>query len=87
MSSFETPPWDAAEPRHRASELARRLAAALLRQASAALARLASRLATPAALPCQPVARLEFYADAGAPEGALYADGVLVGRVDGVRRL
>ena len=87
MSSFETPPWDAAEPRHRASELSRRLAAAGLRQASAALARLATRLAAPAALPRSAVARLEFYADAGAPEGALYADGVLVGRVDGVRRL
>jgi hypothetical protein len=30
---------------------------------------------------------LEFYAEAGAPEGALYRDGQLVGYIDGVRRL
>ncbi|MCZ8072683.1 MAG: hypothetical protein O9341_00990 [Paucibacter sp.] len=30
---------------------------------------------------------LEFYAEAGAPEGALYADGVRVGTLPGVRRL
>jgi hypothetical protein len=30
---------------------------------------------------------LEFYAEAGAPEGALYVDGKLVGHVEGVRRL
>ena len=30
---------------------------------------------------------LEFYAEAGAPEGALYADGQLTARLDGVRRL
>ena len=30
---------------------------------------------------------LEFYADAGAPEGALYLDGELVGYLSGVTRL
>ena len=30
---------------------------------------------------------LEFYAEAGAPEGALYVDGQLTARLDGVRRL
>lgn len=30
---------------------------------------------------------LEFYAEAGAPEGALFADGRLAARLDGVRRL
>lgn len=30
---------------------------------------------------------LEFYAEAGAPEGALYVDGRLVGHVSGVNRL
>ena len=30
---------------------------------------------------------LEFYAEAGAPEGALYADGQLIAQLDGVRRL
>jgi hypothetical protein len=31
--------------------------------------------------------QLEFYAEAGAPEGALYVDGVLTAQLDGVRRL
>jgi hypothetical protein len=30
---------------------------------------------------------LEFYADAGAPEGALYLDGKLIGYLPGVKRL
>jgi hypothetical protein len=30
---------------------------------------------------------LEFYAEAGAPEGALYVDGRLVARLPGVQRL
>lgn len=30
---------------------------------------------------------LEFYAEAGAPEGALYVDGELSARLDGVNRL
>ena len=30
---------------------------------------------------------LEFYAEAGAPEGALYIDGELSARLDGVQRL
>jgi hypothetical protein len=70
------------------SHPARSVAAASLQSASAVLARLARRLAVPApvvAEPRPPV--LEFYADAGAPEGALYLDGQLVGWVPGVRRL
>ncbi|HEX6707912.1 MAG TPA: hypothetical protein VF169_24420 [Albitalea sp.] len=67
---------------------ARRAAAAVLRAASAILAALARRVAVPAPVPAQPLpAELEFYADAGAPEGALYLDGDLVGWVPGVRRL
>lgn len=31
--------------------------------------------------------QLEFYAEAGAPEGALYAEGQLIAQLDGVRRL
>jgi len=31
--------------------------------------------------------QLEFYAEAGAPEGSLYIDGVLTAQLDGVRRL
>jgi hypothetical protein len=32
-------------------------------------------------------AQLEFYAEAGAPEGALYVDGQLTAQLEGVRRL
>lgn len=65
----------------------RRLAAVGLRNASAALARLSRRLARPAVRAARPVPQLEFYAEAGAPEGALYLDGKLVGWVSGVQRL
>ncbi len=87
MSSLKCPPWLADGSRRGRSGLPRRLAAAGLRQASAALARLARRLSDPAPVAGRSIARLEFYAEAGAPEGALYADGVLVGRLDSVRRL
>jgi hypothetical protein len=67
----------------------RRLAAALLQRASHALARAALRVAAPVdARPTVPSApQLEFHADAGAPEGALYADGMLVAVLPGVSRL
>jgi hypothetical protein len=65
----------------------RRLAAAALHCASAALAAVARRMAE-APLPEASVdPRLEFYAQAGAPEGALYVDGKLVGILPGVSRL
>jgi hypothetical protein len=67
----------------------RLVAATILRSASFLLTRLARRLAVrnvrSAADPL--AAALEFYAEAGAPEGALYADGKLVGYVPGVKRL
>ena len=65
---------------------ARRGLAALLRNASRVLDALAERLAL--AQP-QPHGErvLEFHADAGAPEGALYVNGQLVGHVMGVTRL
>lgn len=67
---------------------ARSVAAAALRSASAALARLARRVAGPEVALSKPQpAVLEFYADAGAPEGALYLDGQLVGWIHGVKRL
>jgi len=67
----------------------RHLLAALLRSASVRLAQASRRLAaaererqrTPAEMV------LEFYAEAGAPEGALYLDGQLVGYLPGVTRL
>lgn len=64
----------------------REFAAALLQAASRALGRIARAL-----LRRRPVAAgdpvYEFYAQAGAPEGALYVDGQLVGTLDGVTRL
>lgn len=64
----------------------RELASAFLRTASRALDALAARLAlVPGPTPGERV--LEFHADAGAPEGALYVDGQLVGHVLGVNRL
>jgi hypothetical protein len=65
------------------------LAAVLLRAASAALTRLSRRLTTTEAHANRPgtAPTLEFYADAGAPEGALYVNGKLVGYLPGVRRL
>jgi hypothetical protein len=69
------------------AERTREAAADVLRGASLVLARLASRLrvATRAAPSGDPV--LEFYAEAGAPEGALYVDGRRVGVLQGVTRL
>ena len=65
---------------------ARLLAAGAVHGASLWLARLARRLLRAEATPAgEPV--LEFYAEAGAPEGALYVDGQLVGYVHGVSRL
>ena len=66
----------------------RPLAATLLRQVSRLLTRLARRLAVArAASPSQSEPRFEFHAEAGAPEGALYLDGKLIGHLPGVTRL
>lgn len=87
MSSLKYLRAGAIEAPRPAHESLRRLAAVGLRSASAALARLSRRLAQPAARAVLPVPQLEFYAEAGAPEGALYLDGKLVGWVPGVKRL
>ena len=67
----------------------KRVAAAALQQAADALQSLAVTLAQvpvrKAPLSALPV--IEFYAEAGAPEGALYADGQLVAHLPGVLRL
>ena len=76
-------PYGAAFPE---SGRARLLAAGAVHGASLWLARLARQLMWAEPAPAgEPV--LEFYAEAGAPEGALYVDGQLVGFVQGVRRL
>lgn len=65
---------------------ARRLVARLLRWLSRGLAMSARRLAASEPYPSrEPV--LEFYAEAGAPEGALFVDGQRVGVLPGVTRL
>jgi hypothetical protein len=75
------------EPARHAS-LSARAAAHVLLAASRTLDRVASRLvALPHAAEPTVLPRLEFHADAGAPEGALYVDGELVGYVPGVTRL
>lgn len=65
----------------------RELCAAVLRSASAMLARLAYSVAGAAAHAPEREPVLEFYAEAGAPEGALYVDGEFVGVLVGVSRL
>jgi hypothetical protein len=76
-------PYDATPDSERR---ARDLAAMLLRMASRALDTLAARLAW-AEVHVSADPMLEYHADAGAPEGALYVDGQLVGHVLGVTRL
>ena len=72
------------------SDTWRRLVAHLLRGASTALARQARDVSRPLHARqrrrSQHDVSVEFHAEAGAPEGALYVDGELVGYVD-VRRL
>ncbi len=74
-----SPPGSGTQP-------ARRLAAVLLHGASRSLAALAARLV---AVPDREVLdpRVEFHAEAGAPEGALFVDGEFVGWLSGVSRL
>lgn len=66
----------------------RHAAATALRLASLMLTRLARRLReADQHRRAQRPLELEFYAEAGAPEGALYVDGEYVGHVPGVQRL
>ena len=65
----------------------RLLAAMALHGASLMLGRLAQRLALARRRAAGPAPVFEFYAEAGAPEGALYVDGQLVGHLTGVTRL
>ena len=66
----------------------RRTVAFMLQAASAALDRLAQRVSAPPVRHASASAsEFEFYAQAGAPEGALYVDGQFVGWIRGVQRL
>ena len=64
----------------------RRHIAAFLHAISQVLDKLAQRLLSLPRDPADPL-HMEFWADAGAPEGALYVDGQLVGWIDGIKRL
>ena len=66
---------------------ARRALARVLRRIGAAVARLARRLRVQEAQHTAASPLLEFHAEAGAPEGALFVDGVRVGTLEGVTRL
>jgi hypothetical protein len=63
--------------------------ARVIRAAAAMLHALAERVAPKerGATVAATAPRLEFHSEAGAPEGALYVDGVLFGHLPGVRRL
>lgn len=82
--SFDDLSWSDAPPQDRRG---RETAAALLRALGAALERLALRLMRVEAAPERTELQLEFHAEAGAPEGALYVNGQLVGHLTGVTRL
>lgn len=94
-----TMPWGPGELAPPWSATLLNLLAALLRRASDLLARRAQRLAeaaeaeaaaAAAELLATDVQTVEFHAfhrDAGAPEGALYINGELVGTISGVTRL
>lgn len=83
----KTVTWTLEPPTRPWSERWRKGVARRLRRVGAQLAWLARRWgpATQAAPTRAPV--FEFYAEAGAPEGALFVDGERVGVLDGVTRL
>ncbi len=90
MTSLRPLAWQPDSAPHPWTRGVRRLAAAGLRGASITLAHLSRRVSVPSAMEAASRAapgHLEFYADAGAPEGALYLDGELVGYLPGVTRL
>ena len=83
----KTMPWapdDAARP---LSATLLHLLAAMLRAASEVLTRLAARSEKKATRATGPAEIHPVYRDAGAPEGALYINGELVGYIEGVTRL
>lgn len=75
------PPSLAAQP----SRAWRRHLARTLRLSGRGLTRWARRWAPAAPVAAEPF--IEFYAEAGAPEGALFVDGQRVGVLEGVKRL
>jgi hypothetical protein len=99
ISMTRTMPWGPGELAPPLSATLLNLAAALLRRASDVLASRAKRVAeaaeaeaaaAAAELLASNVQTVEFhpvYSEAGAPEGALYINGELIGTISGVTRL
>ena len=87
MTSLEDARWQAYAAPHPLTVAARRVAGGALAGISILLGRMAQRLAAPRAPQAARAPEFEFHAEAGAPEGALYVDGQLVGWIDGVARL
>lgn len=79
-------PWSYHPVEDALNHRVRHALAVVLRGASLVLSRLARRIATSRPASAN-IGHLEFYAEAGAPEGAIYADGLLVGYLSGVNRL
>lgn len=82
--------WPATDARQPFSATLLHLAAGALRSASVLLTRLAVHLAAEREVRAPPPQFVEFHAfhhEGAAPEGALYVDGKLVGRLPGVTRL
>ena len=77
-------PWRGASESPGTARLA---AAIVLQAASAALAAMSWRLHARPSRSASSAQVLEFHADAGAGEGALYVDGKLIGTLPGIRRL
>lgn len=84
---FRELPYLPAPPGLAVLRSARRAIAIALRRLSDALDKFAVLVAASPVPAHAPEPVLEFYAEAGAPEGALYLDGVRVGTLDGVSRL
>ena len=80
-------PWSYHPAEHALEHRLRHTVAAVLRGASLMLSRLARRVAASKKVNPPGISHLEFYAEAGAPEGAIFADGLLVGYVTGLKRL
>ncbi|HWI83568.1 hypothetical protein [Ramlibacter sp.] len=82
--------WTRVDAGPPASAVLLHLLARVLQTASDALTRLATRLSAADDVLALPPGSVEFHPlhrEAGAPEGALYVDGVLVGVIPGVHRL
>ena len=90
METTKTVGWAATHAAHPPGAALLHLLAAVLRAASDAVDRLAVRLSASRSAVAPEARVVEFhpiYRDAGAPEGALYVDGKMVGVISGVTRL